>query len=81
MDVIERIYNGSMIKLEMESITTGWCKSKSGVRHGCPLSAQLFNIYVREFGTQVAACKQKGNKYLVMNKDGVIEKKSQAGFL
>ena len=34
--VIERIYNGSMIKFEMESIMTGWCKSYSGVRQGCP---------------------------------------------
>ena len=48
VDVIERIYNGSMIKFEMESIMTGWCKCDSGLRQGCPLSLLLFNIYVRE---------------------------------
>ena len=31
VDVIERIYNGSMIKFEMESIMTGWCKTETGV--------------------------------------------------
>ena len=41
VDVIERIYNGSMIKFEMKSIMTGWCKSVSGVRQWCPLSALL----------------------------------------
>ena len=58
VDVIERIYNGTMIKFEMESIMSGWCKSDSGVRQGCPLSPLLFNIYVREFGMKVSACKQ-----------------------
>ena len=48
VDVIERIYNGSMVKFELESIMTAWCKSDSGVIHGCPLSPLLFNIYVRE---------------------------------
>ena len=41
MDVIERIYNGNMIKFEMESVMTGWCKSDSGVRQGCPLSPHI----------------------------------------
>ena len=36
VDVMERIYDGSMIKFEMESIMTGWCKSDSGVRQVCP---------------------------------------------
>ena len=36
VDVIERIYNWSMIKFEMESIMTGWCKSDSGVRRSVP---------------------------------------------
>ena len=52
LDEIERIYNGSMIKIEMESIMTGWCKSDSGV------SILLFNIYVRELCINVSACKQ-----------------------
>ena len=32
VDVIERIYDGGMVKFEMEAIRTGWCKSDSGVR-------------------------------------------------
>ena len=80
VDVIEKIYNGSMIKFEMESIMTGCCKSDSGVRQRRHLSPVLFNIYVRELGMKISACKQ-GFKYMVVKKDGVIEKKSQAGFL
>ena len=34
VDVIERIYDGSMVKFERESIMTAWCKSDSGVRQG-----------------------------------------------
>ena len=44
VDVIERIYSGSMVKFELESIITAWCKSNSGVRQRCPLSPLLFNI-------------------------------------
>ena len=78
--VIERIYSGSMVKFELESIMTAWCKSDSGARQECPLSPLLFNINDRELGMKVAHCKQ-GFKYLMVNKDGVIEEKSQAGFL
>ena len=28
---IVRIYNCSMVKFELEDVTTGWCKSDSGV--------------------------------------------------
>ena len=80
VDVTDRIYNGSVIRFEMESIMTGWCKSDSGVRQGCSLSPLFFNIYVRELGMKISACKQ-GFKYIVVNKDGVIEMKSRAGFM
>ena len=38
--LIERIYDGSMEKFELENVTTGWCKSDFGVRQGfsCHLS-------------------------------------------
>ena len=78
--MIERIYDGSMVKFELESIMTAWCNSDSGVRQGCPMCPLLFNIYVSELGMKVAQCKQ-GFKYLMVNKDGVIEEKSHAGFL
>ena len=75
VDVIERIYSGSMIKFELESIMTACCKSASGVRQGCPLSPLLLTIYVRELGMKIAQCIQ-GFKYLMVNKDGVIEEES-----
>ena len=36
MNVIERIYDGGMVKIELEGIMTGWCRSDSGVKQGCP---------------------------------------------
>ena len=74
--LIERIYNGSMVKFELQNITTGWCKSDSGVRRGCPLSPLLFNIYVRELGKVISNCVH-GVKYAVVGKDGVIEWKKR----
>ena len=50
------------------------------MRQRCLLSPLLVNIYVRELGMKVAQCKQ-GFKYLMVKKDGVIDEKSQAGFL
>ena len=73
------IYDRSMIQSKIESIVTGWCNRDSRVRRRCPLTPLLFNIYVRVFDMKVAAFKQC-IKYLVLNKDGSIEEKSQARF-
>ena len=78
--LIERIYNGSMVKFELEKVTRGWCKSDSVVRQCCPLSPLLFNIYVRELEKVISNCVH-GVKYAVVGKDGVMEWKSQAGLL
>ena len=40
----------------------------------------LLLLYVRELCRKVAQCKQDF-KYMIVNKDGVIEEKSQAEFL
>ena len=78
VSLIERIYDGMMVKFELEKVTTGWCKSDSGVRQGCPLSTLLFNIYVRELGKVISKCVH-GVKYARVGNDGVMEWKSQAG--
>ena len=78
--LIGRIYDGSMVKFELDKVTTGWCKSNSGVRQGFPLSPHLFNIYVGELGKMISNCIH-GVKYSVVGKDGVMEWKSQAGLL
>ena len=79
-EVIERIYDGGMVKFEMEGIRTGWCKIDSGVRQECPLSPFLFNIYVRELGMKVAQCKHVF-QYLMVDREGMTVEKSQPGFL
>ena len=78
--LIERIYDGSMVKYELEKVTTGWYTGKSGVRQGCPLSPFPFNIYARELGKVISKCVH-GFNYAVVGKDGVMEWKSQAGLL
>ena len=39
--LIERIYDGSMLKSELDNVTTGWCKSDYGVRQGVPSQLSL----------------------------------------
>ena len=77
--LIERIYDGRMVKFELDNVTTGWCKSDSGVKQGCPLSPLLFNIYGREI-EKVINCVH-GVKYAMVGKHSVMEWKSQAGLL
>ena len=38
VSLIERVYSGNKVKFEFGNVVTGWCKSESGVRQGCPLS-------------------------------------------
>ena len=78
--LIERIYDGSMVKFELEKVTTGWCKSDSVVRQGCLLSPLPFNIYVRELGKVISNCVH-GVKYAVVGNDCVMEWKSLGGHL
>ena len=78
--LIEKIYDVSMAKFKLENMTTGWSKSDSGVRHVYHLPLLLFNIYIRELGKVISNCVH-GVKYAVVGNDGVLEWKSQAGFL
>ena len=59
---------------------TRWCKIGSGMMQGCPPSPLVFNIYVRELGMNVARCKH-GFEYLMVDRDGLMVEKIQAGFL
>ena len=69
------------MKFELEEVSTGWCKSDSGVKQGCHLSPLLSNIYVRELGNVISNYCVHGVKYAVVGMDGVIEWKSPAGLL
>ena len=50
------------------------------VMQGCPMSPLLINICVRELGKNVARCKH-GFKYVMVDREGLMVEKSQAGFL
>ena len=54
-----------MVIFELEKVTTGWCKSDSGVRQGCPLPPLIFNIYVSELGKVIYAAERSGRKYVI----------------
>ena len=54
--LIKRIYDGSMVKFELENVSTGLCKRDTGGRQGCPLSRLPFNMYVRELGKVINNC-------------------------
>ena len=43
VSLIERVYNGNMVKFELGNVGTKWCKSESGVGQGSPLSSLLLN--------------------------------------
>ena len=68
------------MKFDLENVKTEWCKSDSVVRQGCPLALLLFNMYVRKLGKVISNCVHRV-KYAVVGKDGVMEWKSQAGYL
>ena len=63
-----------MVKFELENVTTGWCKSDSGVSlcFPCYLSFLLLDIYIRELGNVIIYCVH-GVKYAVVGKDVVME--------
>ena len=39
--MIERIYDGSMVKFELENVTTGWCKVTLQLYRGAPCHISL----------------------------------------
>ena len=73
--LIERIYDGSMVKFELEKVTTGWCKVILELDRAAPC-----HLSVRELGKVIINCVH-GVKYAVVGNDGVMEWKSQAGLL
>ena len=68
VEMIERIYDGSMVKFGRENMTTGWCKSDSGVMQCCPLSPLPFSIYVRDL-KGISNCVH-GVKYVMVSWNG-----------
>ena len=80
VSLIERVYQENMVKFELGEVMTGWCRSDSGVRQGCPLSPLLFNLYVRELGQRIADCNH-GFQYKVVDENGSMTVKIQSGFL
>ena len=69
-----------MVKFELGNVVTEWCKSKSGVRQGCPLSPLRFNFYIRELGMRIEEC-QEGFKYPSVNSNGELKRSHLDGLM